>query len=586
MIIKEKETFTNNLIDDILTRSVEDINFHMSPTDKYALDVSRLTDIPLFGRAAELLYINLLDVTKQKIAIVVDQDMDGYTSAALFVKFMQEINCPIDILIDEGKTHGLTDNLMEQIIGNYNLVIIPDAGSNDIKQHQTLLVNEVDFIVLDHHEVLDSSIEYLNTSNKGIVINNQLLDINKNYTGVGMTYIFLEFVGYIENLTNKEFENSVDFSKYLDLVALGQVADVSDVADKEIRYYVTKGLNNINNPFIKSVMNRKGLDEMTGRDASFSIISMVNAVTRVGTIEEKHRLFDALVSDSLETSTVEVRKKNKTTGKFDKIPTEMTIHDIVVKECESIKTKQDKIVKKHMANVSYIYENQVVIGLLDEDAPSSITGLVGMKISDKERKPVMIGKRYSQSLSGSLRAPDGLDFKQILTDSGLFDFVSGHASAAGWRIEEDNLENLYEYLDNYEFSNNTTEYMVDKLYNKPIEFDIYTVEMEKHVFGGKINYPMFGYENIKFNIRCINTRGSVTTFFDNGVSFILFNSPEDIKKTVEKNLDNNSVTMNIVGEPRINKFGNKEIPQIVIKDYEFVDNYDIVEEENEFGIDF
>ena len=577
MIIQEKESITGDLLDDIILRGTDDIDFHISPTDKYILDVSELNSEPIFKKGVELL---LKHIKKgSKIALPVDPDLDGYTSASVFVKAMKELNVNIDALIDEGKTHGLTDNIMNDIIGNYDLVIIPDAGSNDIEQHQTLLDNEIDFIVLDHHEVKDEVVDKLNTSDNGIVINNQLLDINKNYTGVGMVYIFLKYVNFLENL-------GLDIDKYLDLVALGAIGDVSNVADKEIRYYVTKGLNNITNPFIKATMERKGLKEMTGRDASFSIISMVNAVARVGSVEEKKSLFNAIVSDSTETTTVEVRKKNKSTGKFDKIPTEMTVHDIIVKKCESIKTKQDKIVKEAMKKVEYIHDNNVIIGLLDEDVPSSITGLVAMKVSDKHRKPVMIGKKYDDALAGSLRAPDGLDFKGILTMSNLFNFASGHASAAGWGINTSNLEELYKYLDEYDFNSNI-EYMVDKLYSKPIEYDIYSVEMDKHVFGGDVVFPMFGYKSIKFNKKCITTRGSVTTFFDNGVSFVLFNSPDDIQQKIEDSLDEKgNLTIDIVGEPRINKFGNKEIPQIVIKDYEFSTEYDIVEEENKFGIDF
>lgn len=580
MDIREKESLTNDLLDSIILRGAEDIDFHMSPTDKYSLDVSELNDEPIVGRAARILYKNLLDSTK-KVAIVVDMDMDGFTSSALFVKFMQYINCPIGVLMDEGKTHGLTDNIMDDIIGNYDLVIIPDAGSNDTEQHQRLLDNNVDFIVLDHHEVLPESIKHLNTTENGVVVNNQLLDMNKNYTGVGMVYIFLKYVSFLENL-------DLDIDKHLDLVALGQVADVSNVADKEIRYYVTKGLNNINNLFIKSVMERKGLQEMTGRDASFSIISMINAVTRIGSIEDKRDLFNTLISESSETTTVEVRKKNKSTGKFDKIPTELTIHDITVKACESIKTKQDKIVKGFLDKVDVLYDGNVLIGLLEEEAPSSITGLIAMKLSDKKQKPVMIGKEYNDSLAGSLRAPDGLDFKRILTISRLFNFVSGHASAAGWGINRFLLDELIEYLEEYSFTNETS-YLVDKLYNKPDSSDIYTIEMHKHVFGGAVEYPLFGYEDISFNIKCINVRGSVTTFFDNGVSFVLFNSPDNIKEDIDSYLDSKSnITMNIVGEPRINKFGNKEIPQIIIKDYEFLENYDIVDEEpvNDWGIDF
>ena len=154
-------------------------------------------------------------------------------------------------------------------------------------------------------------------------------------------------------------------------------------------------------------------------------------------------------------------------------------------------------------------------------------------------------------------------------------------------ITMSNLDSLFEYLDEVNFSN-SIEYMVDKLYSKPIEYDIYTIEMDKHVFGGAVKFPIMGYKSIKFNKKCITTRGSVTTFFDNGVSFVLFNSPDDIQQEIEDNLDDRgNLTMDVVGEPRVQKFGNKEIPQIVIKDYEFLEKYDIVEEEtNKFGIDF
>ena len=578
MIIQEKESITGDLLDDIILRGTDDIDFHVSPTDKY---VTEITDIPLFSKGVQLLYNHLLDTTS-KLAIVVDADVDGYTSSALFIKFMQFINYPIDILIDEGKTHGLTDNIMSKILDEqYTLVIIPDAGSNDIEQHKVLLDNNIDFLVLDHHEVLPESIDNINKNNKGIVINNQLLNINKHFTGVGMVYLFLKHVNYFENI-------DFDLDKHLDLIALGQIGDVSDVSDKEIRYYVTKGLNKITNIFIKSVMKRKGLSDMTGRDASFSIISMMNAVTRVGTIEEKHRMFDALVSDSEETSTIEVRKKNKKTGKFDKIPTEMLSQEVVAKECEAIKAKQDKIVKEAMTKVDVIYNKDVIIGTISDKYPSSINGLVAMKVSSKERKPVMIGKESKNILSGSLRAPDGLDFKGVLTESELFDFVSGHKSAAGWKIDREKLDDLYQYLDNFPFDNKNSVYYVDKLYSKPDDSDIYMVEINKQVFGGMVKFPEFGYENIKFNHKCINMRGSVTTFFDNNVSFVLFNSPNDIKEQIESYMKNNNIAMNIIGSPRINKFGNKEIPQIVIEHFEFLDKYDIIDEEpvNDWGIDF
>src|SRR5699024_6915420 len=181
-----------------------------------------------------------------------------------------------------------------------------------------------------------------------------------------------------------------------------------------------------------------------------------------------------------------------------------------------------------------------------------ITGLIAMKLSDKKQKPVMIGKKYNDSLSGSLRAPDGLDFKGFLTESELFDFVSGHASAAGWKIDRKKLDDLYQFIDKFLFKIKNPFYYVDKLYSKPDSSDIYTIEMNKHVFGGAVEFPTMGYENIKFNNKCINMRGSVTTFFDNNVSVVMFNSQNDMKEQIVNDMKNNNITMNIIGSPRIN----------------------------------
>ena len=68
MIIKEKESLTGDLLDDIILRGTDDIDFHVSPTDKH---VTEITDIPLFSKGVRLLYNHLLDTTS-KLAIVVD----------------------------------------------------------------------------------------------------------------------------------------------------------------------------------------------------------------------------------------------------------------------------------------------------------------------------------------------------------------------------------------------------------------------------------------------------------------------------------------------------------------------------------
>lgn len=569
-----KEQITGNIIDDAILRVVDDIDYHRNPDDRYMSSFKHLPT-PFVDSTYELHESMCND---KKIGILVDNDADGFTASSLLYRFITTDLKYYNIvyIITEGKTHGLSTDAMEKIYEKgIEFLIIPDAASNDKDQIEELIDNGIKVLILDHHEVNIKDVP-------SVVINNQLLEgVNKNLTGVGMVYLFCKV--YYNNFLRKDV---VD--KYLDLVALGQTGDVSDISDPEIRYLAYTGVRNVNNPFIKAVMERKGIENPTTRDWSFSIISMINAVTRIGTLEEKHRLFEALAVDHDIIETVEVRKKNKKTGKFDKIEVEMTFPEIIAKECESIKTKQDKIVKEALDAVKYIYKNNVLIGVLDSDYPSSINGLIAMKLSDKYRKPVMIGRWINDFLnnyyfSGSIRAQN-IDFKTMLLRSGLFNFVQGHSMAAGFSINESNLEDLYEYLDNYKFKT-SSKYEVDVLTDKPNESDIIQVELNKDVLGGAIQYPLFGYEEIEFNKRCINKRGSVLSFFDDNVTFVLFNAPDDIKEKIDSHIVNNKVTMNIVGEPRINKFGNKEQSQIVIKDYEILE-VEEQENDNDWGIDF
>ena len=90
---------------------------------------------------------------------------------------------------------------------DFDLILVPDAGSNDYEAHAALKALGKDIIILDHH--LADKI-----SDDAIVINNQLSNYpNKDLSGVGVVY---QFCRYIDE---KMKINFADY--YLDLVALG-----------------------------------------------------------------------------------------------------------------------------------------------------------------------------------------------------------------------------------------------------------------------------------------------------------------------------------------------------------------------------
>src|SRR5699024_10483574 len=100
-----------------------------------------------------------------KIFIQIDSDFDGQVSAAMAYLYLKKFkpNLVINWRNQVGKQHGIKS---EYVSDDVDLVIVPDAGSNDIYEHRKLKERGIDVVVIDHHEIEKES-EY------AIVVNNQ-----------------------------------------------------------------------------------------------------------------------------------------------------------------------------------------------------------------------------------------------------------------------------------------------------------------------------------------------------------------------------------------------------------------------------
>ena len=109
------------------------------------------------------------------IALIVDADVDGYTSAAILYQYLRGLSdAAVEWYIHDGKKHGLSD-LVEEICNaktNYGLDIIPDAGSNDSSYAEQLTCP---VLVIDHH-ILESE----TTAENMVIINNQTSQTYRN----------------------------------------------------------------------------------------------------------------------------------------------------------------------------------------------------------------------------------------------------------------------------------------------------------------------------------------------------------------------------------------------------------------------
>ena len=141
-----KSDYGKNLL---RARGITNINDFLKPTS-ICLQSPEFLDNILKG--TEVLIKTLKE--NKPILIIVDSDVDGYTSAAITYQYIMTafsyLNPNVQYKLHNGKQHGLEDHIEELINEDWGLIICPDSSSNDKEYHEKL---NCPVLVLDHHEL-------------------------------------------------------------------------------------------------------------------------------------------------------------------------------------------------------------------------------------------------------------------------------------------------------------------------------------------------------------------------------------------------------------------------------------------------
>lgn len=163
----------------------------------------------------------------ERIGIVHDSDCDGICSAVIAYQFLDSmmVEKPI-VFFHTGKQHGISD-LMPQILNaNLDLLIVPDAGTNDVEACRELRTNGVDIIIADHHEI-EKENPY------AIVVNCMQGGVNHAASGTTVMAKIIDRYGE-RYLGGRRF----DFD---DMVALSLLSDSRSMLSIENRAYLNLG---------------------------------------------------------------------------------------------------------------------------------------------------------------------------------------------------------------------------------------------------------------------------------------------------------------------------------------------------------
>lgn len=561
---------SNIFIDDILevvcrNRGIQDIDKIKNPSPNDVIHYSRLVNI---DKAVEV-FSKYAQLDEIEIGMIVDSDADGYSSSAILTMYIKKHfpNIEIHHYFHDKKQHGITKNAIKWINDNrqISLLLVPDAGSNDYDEHKQLYENNIAVIVLDHHET-----EKL--SEHAIVVNNQTSPEyeNKQLSGVGVVYKFLQALDDTYGFEGAE--------EYVDIVALGLVADIMSMTTPENRYLVYNGLKNIKNEYIKEMIfkNIGKYEKVYPHTLSFNFIPKTNAIIRFSTMEDKQDLFKALIG-------VEEIFYNTRSKKEETLPQKATrLGTNAHKRQGDTKKKWLKTFREQIENEG-LHNNVFIILVVDKEIKfdNELTGVLASAISGEYKKPVII-LHYSKErgiYTGSLRGHDSVlkDTKGFLNELQLFEFIEGHGQAAGCGIKSENIEKLNALINNhktFKLNDNKSVAEVDfvisikKLTAKLIE-EVYSFEK---YWGKGIEMPLFAITEIEVNTSQIKiSENGLIKWMDKGIEFAQFIGDKSFIKVAQQD---KTLKLNIIGTLGINSFLGNITPQVIIDDIEIIEVMD------------
>lgn len=536
-------------------RNIKDVERFLKPS---ASDINHYSGLKNMSKAVEVFDSHMK--RNSKVVVIQDSDADGWTSCCAMVGYARKQfpKLAIEYLIHDKRVNGLTETMMKQIYElEVSLVIVPDAGSNDQSQIKELNEKGIDVIVLDHHSINeDTVIEH------GIIINPQLcLDTfpNPDFSGVGVTYKFLQA------LDNHYGFNGAD--EYLDLVSIGNISDSVSQVHPESRYYIYKGLANIKNPFFKELIKKNAdwADEIYPMIVSWQLVNHLNAIIRMGTMEEKQTVFKAMLGEEDTITRI---------SKYRGIEREVTetLPQQAVRLCSNARGRQNRLKKKLLDEAMQkveeqgLHNNAFIILTLDE-VPNGFSGFLAGDLAGTYRKPCLVLTWFEKdkTYNGSLRAYSGgslQNVKSFLEELSLFEWIRGHEGAAGVSISEGNLRILDKAINKkLQFASNSLIPVDFEISSKALTIDLVkeVASYDKH-FGKNCEPPVFAITDVEIDCSTIQFSGIMKTA-TRGVELLSFN----VDKRLEELADSKKIAVvDLVGELGLNHFNGAVTPQVKI----------------------
>ena len=474
-----------------------------------------------------------------------DYDADGITSTALLVSALRKLGLKtfyhIPNRITEG--YGISKTGIDKAKAcGADLIITADCGISSEGEILTALSTGIDVIVTDHHEPPDK------LPNATAVIDPHRKDSGypfKYLAGVGVAFKLIQALR--QNIGHGQ---NADLKEYLDLVALGTIADSVSLTG-ENRIFTVFGLQEINNGScrvgIKALKKVSVIEKnVSSVQLSFTLVPRINAAGRLDDAGEVVELFLAEDEEKAAAIAELLEQQNRKRKKI---------------EGEVLKSALSMITPHQLDNA---------IILSSHDWHQGVIGIVASRIADMFYRPVFLFSVKDSIAKGSARSIQAFHLYDAIAEcSDLLLGFGGHRQAAGLRMPVDNLQAFKKQMNGIVEKVLHADDMIPTLnIDAAVNFSDLNFDLVKELsllepFGDSNREPVFGAKNIEIVSHKIVGNNHLKMYLKQdriNIDTIGFSMADKLGK-----IGNNASALDIAFVPSINEWNGSRNLQLNLK---------------------
>ena len=382
--------------------------------------------------------------TQQKILIVGDFDCDGATSTGLMVRVLREMGAQVEFLVPDRFKYGygLTPEIVALGIETYhpNVIVTVDNGISSHAGVELAKAKGLTVIITDHHLTTQAA------PNADAVVNPNQLGCDfasKSLVGVGVAFYVLGNLAKVRRQANK---STTQVSRYIDLVALGTVADVG-VLDQNNRILVHQGIQAIKQGrccvgilALLEQASRQAAD-ITAQDFGFILGPRINAAGRMDSMRIG---IDCLLTDDW-------GEAQRLAHQLDKLNQERRqVEQGMRQQADSVLRTLENLSEQNAVNQVTHRKRSII--LYQDEWHQGVIGIVAGRLKESYHVPAIVFApadtaliEDDDSIKGSARSIEGIHIRDAIesvaqTYPELISHFGGHAMAAGLTIKRKNFE--------------------------------------------------------------------------------------------------------------------------------------------------